>query len=276
MRSNERSTPAAVPGRSADSRNDSPGRLRRKAKTGLAREVSWIYRRLLRRFGPQGWWPVTPPGAPSPRYLPRCTAGRLSSRERFEICLGAILTQNTAWTNVERALVRLHGERAVDCRRLTKMPFGRLAGLIRSSGYFRQKAARLKGFCRHLLKRWDGDVGRLLSQPLTQAREELLSLNGIGPETADSMVLYAGPHASFVVDAYTRRFGRRYGLFGTDEYHRIQELFRNCLPESAPLYREYHALIVALGKEHCRSAPRCGGCPLVRRCRWGKREKGLP
>lgn len=235
-----------------------------------ADDVRWIYRRLLKRFGPRGWWPVTPAGKVSPVYLPAFSRGKLTPEQQFEMAVGAILTQNTAWTNVEKALARLIAAGTLSPEKILKIPAARLETLIRSSGYFRQKAARLKGFARFLAENWRGRLDLFLDRPAAQAREELLALNGIGPETADSILLYAGGHPSFVVDAYTRRLGRRYGLFETEDYHEAQSRFVRGFPPSVYEYREYHALIVELGKHFCRSKPACPGCPLQSRCALGR------
>jgi endonuclease III related protein len=233
------------------------------------RTISWIYRRLISEYGSQGWWPVSDARRPTsgPVYSPRWTRGRLTPRQQFEVAVGAILTQNTSWTNVEKAMEKLIAARCLSADRLAVLPRRQLQKLIRSSGYFRQKSARLSDFSRYLVRRWGGRIDRLLNQPTSQAREELLSLNGIGPETADSILLYAGGHPIFVVDAYTRRIGRRFGLLPNDDYHDVQNTFMNALPASAPLHREYHALLVELAKRHCRAEARCEGCPVRSRCR---------
>jgi endonuclease-3 related protein len=215
---------------------------------------------------------VTPAGSFRPRYSARCSRGRLTPRERFEIAVGAILTQNTAWTHVEKALEPLHRSRLMDPRRMLRAPLPRLYRLIRSSGYFRQKARRLKNFCGFLDRRWKGRLDLFLDRPTELVRGELLALNGIGPETADSLLLYAGRHARFVVDAYTRRFGRRFGLFRTEDYHKVQKFFMDRLPPSPYDFREYHALLVELGKRHCRATPSCKGCPVRARCATGRRR----
>lgn len=234
-------------------------------------DVLWIHDRLLKRFGPQGWWPVTPRRGRGPRYHPANTRGRLSAAQQFEVAVGAILTQNTAWTNVDKALKKLIAAKALSPRRLASLPPARLQGLIRSSGYFRQKARRLKNFCRFLLDRWGGRLDRFLARPTATVREELLGLNGVGPETADSILLYAGGHPVFVVDAYTRRFGGRFGLFRTEDYHEVQRHFMSRMKASVPRFRESHALLVALAKQFCRARPLCLPCPLRARCAAGQK-----
>jgi endonuclease-3 related protein len=201
-----------------------------------------FYRRLFRHFGPQRWWPA---------------------RSRFEVILGAILAQNTAWTNVERAIAQMRTERLLTPQAIDAAPHRRLARLIRSSGYYNMKAGRLKQFTRFLLARYDGSLRRMFRTNLGTLREELLGVSGIGEETADSILLYAGDRPIFVVDAYTRRVMERHGLMGGGaRYREIQRLFMDHLPADAALFNEYHALLVAVGKEFCRTVPRCDRCPL--------------
>ena len=201
-----------------------------------------IYDALLAHFGPQRWWPA---------------------RTRFEMMVGAILTQNTAWSNVERAMARLRAARALDPRRMHEAPLEVLADWIRPAGYFNVKARRLRAFTGWLIDKHDGSVARLFRTPPDRLREELLAINGIGPETADSILLYAGNHPVFVVDAYTRRFLQRHGwLTEGASYDAVAEVFTSRLPREVPLFNEFHALIVALGKTYCRPVPRCDACPL--------------
>ena len=232
--------------------------------------IKQIYRLLLKRFGTQGWWPTTSQGENSPSYhsVPR-TAG-LCEAEKFEICVGALLTQNTAWTNVEKALFQLNYAKVLTPKKISEISFQKLARLIHSSGYFRQKAKRLKFFAKYLEKRYSGKTGRLLEKPLAEAREELLSLHGMGPETVDSILLYAGGHPVFVVDAYTKRIGQRLGLFKTEKYSEAQSYFHEHLRRSAALYNETHALLVRLGKYFCRPKPLCEKCPLLKICKTGQ------
>ncbi|MHB9154469.1 MAG: endonuclease III domain-containing protein [Endomicrobiales bacterium] len=222
-----------------------------------------IYRKLYAFFGPQGWWPVTPRGSLDPSYRPLDYA-RAGEAERCEICAGAILTQNTAWANVEKAIANLNRAQALQADRIAGLPARKLERLIRPSGYFRQKTARLKGFAAHI--RRHGSFSAFFSRPSGVVREELLSLSGIGPETADSMLLYAGGKRAFVVDAYTRRMGQRLGWFREEEYRLVRDFFCRRLPRSLKVYNEFHALIVALGKDYCRTRPRCGECPLKTDC----------
>ncbi len=219
-------------------------------------------------FGPQGWWPVTPRGGGRPVYEP----GRLvpeGEAARFEIAMGALLTQNTAWKNAEAAVMNLAAEGALSPERVAGMPMERLERLIQPSGYFRQKARKLKEFSSHMQKAHpEGLSGWLAGEELQAIRKELLSIWGIGPETADSILLYAGGRPLFVADAYTLRMGRRMGWFGVDAgYEEAAAYLMERLPRSVKLYNEFHALIVALGKDYCRPRPICENCPAARLCR---------
>ena len=202
-----------------------------------------MYKRMYEALGPQGWWPGETP---------------------FEVCVGAILTQNTNWQNVERAIENLKQTGVLSPKALYELPEGILAELIRPAGYFRVKATRLKNFIRFLVENFEGDLERLFALPLAEAREALLSVSGIGPETADSILLYAGEKPTFVIDAYTRRILLRHGLATEDMgYEDLREMFMRHLPEDTQLYNEYHALLVAVGKNFCRpQRPRCEECPL--------------
>lgn len=203
-----------------------------------------MYRAMERALGPQGWWP---------------------GRTRFEVIIGAILTQNTAWINVARAIANLRRARVLAPKALASLPTARLARLIRPSGYYRTKARRVKRFVRFLRDRYRLELSRMFARRPSTLRRELLALPGIGPETADSILLYAGKDPRFVVDAYTRRILERHGLIRPDAtYDAVQALFMGHLPPDAPLYNEYHALLVAIGKDFCRPVPRCEHCPLRR------------
>jgi endonuclease-3 related protein len=205
-----------------------------------------IYRRLLDCFGPAGWWPGETP---------------------FEVCLGAILTQNTAWTNAEKALQALRTQGWLSYRRLRSLSVSRLATLIRSSGTFNIKARRIHAFLLFLGSEFGGDVQAMRCVEAGPLRRKLLGVPGIGRETADSIALYAAGRPLFVVDGYTRRVFARLGLLGGHEaYDDIQRLFMEQLPPDAPLFNDYHAQIVRLGKDICRPRPRCGNCPLEDLC----------
>ncbi len=187
------------------------------------------------------------------------------ARTRFEVIVGAILTQNTAWSNVERAISNLRRARLLTPGALERVSKARLARLVRPSGYFRQKAKKLKAFVRFLRESHGGSLARMFRRPTAELREQLLAVHGIGPETADSILLYAGGHPVFVVDAYTHRIlGRHHLTNGEPDYAAVRSLFEANLPREAALYNEFHALLVNVGKHWCRkSQPRCGECPLL-------------
>lgn len=201
-----------------------------------------IYERLYRSFGPQGWWPAETP---------------------FEVFVGAILTQNTAWANVEKAIDRLKGRGALEPRRIMEIPEEELQELLRPTGYYRIKAKRLKEAVEFLIGEFGGSMKRMAREPLEELRPKLLRIRGIGPETADSILLYACHKPIFVVDAYTKRILQRHGLIrGNISYDELQGLFMDHLPRDVDLFKEYHALLVRVGKTHCRPKPKCKGCPL--------------
>ncbi len=207
-----------------------------------------IFDRLLDHFGPRFWWPA---GSP------------------FEVCVGAVLTQNTNWGNVEKALQNIKGEDLLSPKALREIPVERLAELIRPAGYFNVKSSRLKDFIGWLFERYDGSLERMFAVNWRDLRAELLTVRGIGPETCDSILLYAGHMPSFVVDAYTKRLFSRLGLLGERaSYEETRGLFMANLPADVPLYNEYHALIVQHCKDFCRKKPLCGSCPLNSICRY--------
>lgn len=210
----------------------------------------WLrpYRALHAHYGPQHWWPGETP---------------------FEVMVGAVLTQNTAWTNVEKAIGNLKRTRALSCGAILKLAPHELAELIRPAGYFNVKAKRLQHLCAFLDEQGVARQPRRLAgkAPLPELRRMLLAVHGVGEETADSILLYALGLPSFVVDAYTRRIFGRLGLIaGGEGYGEIQAAFEAALPRDTALFNEYHALIVQLGKATCRPKPRCGDCPLRRQC----------
>jgi endonuclease-3 related protein len=207
-----------------------------------------LYEHLYSAFGPQHWWPGETP---------------------FEVMVDAVLTQNTAWGNVEKAIARLKQADALSGRVILDLAPADLAELIRPAGYFNVKARRLKSLCTFLDAQGVLDEPERLAEiaPLPELRRRLLAVHGVGEETADSILLYALDLPSFVVDAYTRRIFTRLGLLRGDEtYAGIQAAFVAHLPLDRALYNEYHALIVHLGKHHCRPRPRCAGCPLREAC----------
>lgn len=208
----------------------------------LKRRLSRIYERLYSHYGPQGWWP---------------------GRTRFEVIVGAILTQNTAWINVEKAMANIRKAGMLSPFALKNTPHKELARLIRPAGYYNIKAKRLKNFLRYLFCRYGGNLDKVSRLSTGELRKELLAVNGIGPETCDSILLYAFGRPVFVVDAYTKRIFSRHSFFpGSADYHDVQSFFMGALAPEQGMFNEYHALIVALGKEYCRTRPRCGECPL--------------
>lgn len=201
-----------------------------------------FYDQMAAHYGPTHWWPGDTP---------------------FEICIGAILTQNTAWTNVEKAIANLKREQLLTPRAILAADQGTLETALRPSGYFRQKAVRVRGFARHLVDHYGGSVARMAKRPLAELRHELLALHGIGPETADDILLYACEKPVFVVDAYTRRILSRHGLAPGDiQYEPLRRLFEEHLEADVAYFKEYHGLIVWTGKDFCNSHPKCAGCPL--------------
>lgn len=208
----------------------------------MSEKLIEVYELLFERFGPQHWWP---------------------GESQFEIIVGAILTQNTNWANVEKAIANLKAAEHLDAEKLHSMDVAALGELIRPAGYYRVKTKRLNNFVNWLFDNYEGRLGRLEELGTEQLRADLLSVKGIGPETADSILLYAFDRLVFVVDAYTARIAVRHGLIGEDTgYEQLQELFESGLPQDAELFNEYHALLVRLGKEFCRSQAKCEGCPL--------------
>ncbi len=203
-----------------------------------------VYRELLAAYGPQGWWPSDGP---------------------FEVMVGAVLTQNTAWVNVERAIENLKRAGALSARAIVDLPEARLAALLRPSGYFNVKARRLRAFCAWYLEA--GGLERLGRLQTARLRRALLAVPGVGPETADDILLYAFGRPVFVVDAYTRRLFGRLGLLDPDlPYDAVRLAFEGALGRRPALYNEYHALIVRHAKNVCRPRPVCAACCLRERC----------
>lgn len=201
-----------------------------------------LYRLLWAAFGPQGWWPGETP---------------------FEVALGAILTQNTNWQNVDRVIAALKAEDCLDPQVLGAMPEADLARRLKSAGYYNLKARRVKNFLAFFAARFQDSMESMAAAPWEALRLELLEIKGVGPETADSILLYALHQPTFVVDAYTFRILSRHGLAPDPcSYEELRGLFMDHLPPEVPRYQEYHALLVRLGKEFCRPQPRCAGCPL--------------
>jgi endonuclease-3 related protein len=234
--------------------------------------VRGTYEKLFKEFGPQGWWPVTPAGESKPRHhAPR--GSYASDEARFEIMLGAILTQNTSWNNVEKALENIHAKKLCSPKALSKAPLALVKKCVRPSGYFNQKAVRVKNFAVYVQREYGGDLKKMFSKPAGELRAELLSINGVGPETADSMVLYAAEKPVFVIDSYTRRVFTRLGfLKGSESYDDIQSFFEKNLLRDVKLFNEYHALVVELGKSVClKNKPSCAECPLRVDCVYAKK-----
>jgi endonuclease III related protein len=237
----------------------------------LRGEIPQYYTALLSRYGPQNWWPA---------------------RSRFEVIVGAYLTQNTNWSNVEKALLNLRRARRLSVSAMRATPIDELETLVRPSGYFRQKARNLKTFIAFLDERYSGSLSRMFAEPTAKLRGELLEIKGVGPETADSILLYAGNHPIFVVDAYTRRVLLRHGIInqktgyeeiramiehtigssepeflivkepGSDPRHPVSRMSSSARTELAQHYNELHALIVRVGNHYCRAKQICEGCPL--------------
>lgn len=208
-----------------------------------------IYRALFSHFGPLHWWP---------------------GETQFEVMIGAILTQQAAWSNVEKAIGKLKKENMLELEKIANADIDKLKVLIRSAGYFNQKSVRIRDFSKYILDNYGGDLDKFFSRDTQTVRGELLSLKGIGRETADSMLLYAGGKRIFVVDAYTFRALKRIGILPQGakyDYDSIRALFENSIPQDARLYNEFHAQIVMLGKNYCKNKkPLCQECPLFGIC----------
>ncbi len=224
-----------------------------------------LYQTLLRHFGRLNWWPK------DLEYH-----RNNGSDPRFEVIVGAILTQNTAWSNVEKALENLKSERLLDIKIISKLDEKLLKKMIKPTGFFNQKATRLKNLAEYLESKYSGNLDSFFNKELSETREELLSLNGVGPETADSILLYAGNQPIFVVDAYTKRICKRLPLNINPIYDEIQKFFQISLlkkykkNEISQIYNELHALIVILGKTFCKSKPNCVKCPVEKYCNYSK------
>ena len=214
-----------------------------------------IFELLFEYYGPQGWWPGEDP---------------------LEICLGAILTQNTSWSNVEKALRNLRESRVCSLKDLLAIPDSSLARLIYSSGYYNSKTKTIKEFVKVISRKYGGDLALFFKLSVENLRGELLLTIGIGNETADAIILYAAEKPTFVIDAYTRRIGARLNLaMENTEYSKYRNYFLENLPEDPLILNEFHALFVKLGKSYCfKRNPNCGGCPLLSICDTGRRVIG--
>lgn len=201
-----------------------------------------IFDKLLAEFGPQNWWPGETP---------------------LEIVVGAVLTQNTNWQNVERAIANLREAGVLSLQGIRNLPIKELAELIRPAGYFRLKARRLRNVLDFIHRHYDGSLEAIIHDDLESARQRLLEINGIGPETADSILLYAAGKPTFVIDAYTHRVMKRHGWVEPElDYDGLKEVFESGLATDAAMFNEYHALLVQVGKHFCRRQARCDACPL--------------
>jgi endonuclease-3 related protein len=215
------------------------------------KEYIEIYRILFEQYGPRGWWPLMRPGGQSPEYFVNLER----DDQIFEVAAGAVLTQNTSWKNAARAVAKLSGTGNITPERILELPLDVLAEIIKPSGYYNMKARRLKELARFFRSAPEAD------------RDALLSVYGIGPETADSILLYGFGKREFVVDAYTRRIFCRAGLLERGlPYREIKGSFESSLPSDREIYAEFHALIVEHAKRHCRKSPRCSGCPIRQIC----------
>jgi len=199
---------------------------------------------LLKHFGKQYWWPA---------------------ETRFEVIIGAILTQQTTWKNVESAIENLKNGELLEPHSLATALLNNVETLIRHTGFYRQKARRIINFSQYLVTKYKGSLDRFFNGPQEQIRRELLSLEGIGPETADSILLYAGNRLTFPIDAYTTRLCERLGIKELD-YETLREFFESNLPRDSQIYKEFHALIDKLGKTYCKTKPQCSSCPLANDC----------
>jgi len=201
-----------------------------------------IFKKLLNAYGPRKWWPA---------------------RTRFEVIVGAILTQNVSWRNAKLAVNSLKKARLLSPSAILVASHEEIAPLIKSSRFYNQKTEKLKAFCAYFMHNYNGSLDKMFSGDMESLRRELLGLKGVGKETADSILLYAGRKLSFVSDAYTKRFLKRYGLnYGSTSYEGIRSFFMKNLPKDLYLYNEYHALIVHHGNAVCRAKPDCNGCPI--------------
>ncbi|MCK4266829.1 MAG: endonuclease III domain-containing protein [Thermoplasmata archaeon] len=218
-------------------------------------EVMELYRLLYEHFGPRHWWPGDSP---------------------FEVIVGAILTQQASWGNVEQAIANLKDEDMLDPEKIASAGRKSIERLIRPSGFYRQKAVYLIDFCKYLVDGYDASLDKLFSKSTSEFRKELLSLRGIGPETCDSILLYAGQKLTFVVDAYTVRACGRIGLTLSSKYDEVKEFFESRVEPDVRIYNEFHALFVELGKNYCKaSEPLCEKCPLSGHCEWARSKSRI-
>jgi endonuclease-3 related protein len=224
-----------------------------------------LYEILLNHFGNLNWWPQ------DIKYHKKT-----GSDPRFEVIVGAILTQNAAWSNVEKALENLKSKKLLDIEKISKIDIKLLQKIVRPTGFFNQKAKRMKYISKYLESNYSADLDTFFNRDFNIIREELLQINGIGPETADSILLYAGDKPIFVVDAYTKRICKRLPIDVNPTYDFIQNYFQNDIlkkfnkNEISKIYNEFHALIVNQGKNYCKSKPKCDNCPIKEKCMYNK------
>lgn len=227
-------------------------------------DLASIYRKLRARYGERNWWPIVRNG--KCEYLEEFRKRNRSVKEIFEIMIGAILTQNTSWDNVVKTIVGMKKLKLFSLNGLRNAPAGKLAVVVRPSGYYNQKAKKIKHLVRFIDSELKGDILRMRKMGREEAREKLLGIWGVGPETADSILLYGYGFPVFVVDAYTRRIFSRLGLIDDEDYENVRRTFESGLKNDTDLFREYHAVIVEHGKNVCKTKPLCGECVLARDC----------
>lgn len=248
-----------------DSKNfEDTGGLRVRIPSGslFLMVILEIYSLLLNKYRRQLWWPVTEEGQIKPEY----TGGPKNDKQRLEVAIGAVLTQNTSWKNAEKAIMNLNRKSLIDIEKIKKIGIKELDEVVRPSGFYRQKTERLKLLAEFLESRDFSSI----------KREELIRIKGIGPETADSILLYACGKPEFVVDAYTKRIFNRLGLINTENYEEVKRLFQRALTGNNNLiqtYQEFHALIVEHAKQHCKKEPECASCPIKKECNYYKQLK---
>lgn len=231
--------------------------------------LTQIYHILFEKYGKQGWWPTTPSSETIPKYTN--SNRKLKEDEMLEICIGAILTQNTSWQNVEKALININKEYKLSNQSLIdylyELNIEKLKQLIQPAGFFNQKSKYIKNLIDHIITEYKGSVKLFFKQSKEDLRNELLSLKGIGKETADSIILYSANKPMFVIDMYTKRLFSRLGYLAQNKsYDEWQNFFNQNLNEDLKKFNEYHALIVEHNKRFCKSKPECQYCFLQKEC----------
>ena len=236
--------------------------------------VVMVFKKLLTSYGFQGWWPTCSSfekklgnniDTESPQYRPDNPFRSLTPQEKFEICIGAILTQNTSWTNVAKVIPLIKKIQLLNEKKLNQIDLDSLAKHIKPTGYYNQKARKIKAFAQYIT---ENPLEQIFKLSIPDLRKTLLKLHGIGPETADDIILYAAQKPVFVIDTYTKRIFSRLGFCQENiSYYDLQTLIMKNLPLNAPLFNEYHALLVKLAKHHCQTKPKCTHCPLFSLCK---------